>query len=402
MAKRETTVDTPTPLGRSEIRSSAERARVVILTRGIGATSFPWNELYHNFRRFQPGIQFPPAAVSLGFSRSSWQWGASAEQERRYLSLSPVAALSYILRVAYRSRKHRRDVIVHIHSPVLAPLALLTRLLAPNVRLVFTQHNDWRFFRGHQKVGLALLSRISDQYTVCGRAIKSTLPRRTRSFLEHRARLSSIPNSINTAWLARFDAQVGSPGSEAGNGSEDSRSRTGVVIARMVPQKNCLFILEILSQCLSLDSLIWFGDGVERPMVEEAIQRLGLQGRMELRGTRPRAEVFATLASSGFYFNASKWEGLCVADLEAVALGCWPIMSDIPQRQEVAEALGIRLFPLEDQAPWRDGVKEFLSRPAAERARMRQATAQATHKSFGLETMLRRYDRVYTEALRTR
>ena len=379
-----------------------KRCRVVILTRGIGATSFPWNELYHNFRSLRPGIQFPPAAVGSGSSQRGWQWGESGSQQRRHLRLGPAAALWYIMRLASRSRRKSRALIVHIHSPVLAPFALLTRLLAPHVKIVVTQHNDWRFFRRHQKLGLSLLAKVSDQYTTCGRAIKRTLPAKIRSTLEETGRLSSIPNSINTAWLQAFDTPAGHGASEGGNGSEESRARTAVVIARMVPQKNCQFLLETFAECNSLVSLIWFGDGVERHAVEETIQCLGLQGRVELRGMRPREEVFAALASSGFYFNASKWEGLCVADLEAAALGCWPIMSDIPQRQEVAEALGIRLFPLGDQTPWRDGVEEFLARPAYERAKLRQATANATRESFGMETMLRRYDRVYAEAQRSR
>ena len=387
---------------KTAVHQTRMRARVVILTRGIGATSFPWNELYHNLRRFQPGVQWPPAAVGAGLSRRNWQWGESSAQHRRYLRLGPIAALWYIMRVARRSRKKHRDFIVHIHSPALAPLGLLTRVLAPSAKIVVTQHNDWRFFRGHQKLGLSLLAKVADQYTVCGRAIEETLPDNIQSTLNDSGRLSSIPNSINTSWLQKFDSPAGCGKSDVGNRSEESRSRTAVVISRMVPQKNCKFLLEAFAQCKPLDSLIWFGDGVERPAVEETIQRLGLEARVELRGLRPREEVFATLASSGFYFNASKWEGLCVADLEATALGCWPIMSDIAQREEVAEVLGIRLFPLEDQEPWREGVEEFLARTVSERVKLRQAIAKATRESFGLEAMLRRYDRVYAEAQRSR
>jgi glycosyltransferase involved in cell wall biosynthesis len=364
--------------------------RIVQIVRSIGPTSSAWNDLYPTGRRLAPGLLYPPVMVRLGLNKPRWRKAWCIGQNRYYVDTGFLPAFLYLRKLIRRVTARGEVLIVHMNGPIFGLLAMLLKIAQPNVRIVTTQHTDWRFVRFHQRMGFWLLAKLSDRYVACGRAVAQTIPTRVRQALEENGKISCTPNGIDSKQMVRFDCIRGE--NEANN-----RTRvTAVVAARMVPAKNCHFVPRLMKECRSITELIWFGDGPQRSDLEDQIRELGLEARIQLRGQRPREEVLAALAQSTFYINASKWEGLSVADLEAAALGCWPMMSDIIQRQEIAETLGVRLYPLADSTPWIEGIDAFLKLSPDERRKLRDTLARKTRENFSVEKTFASYFETYT------
>jgi glycosyltransferase involved in cell wall biosynthesis len=372
-----------------------QKFRVVRLIRGVGPSSSPWNNFYANERKIAKGMSYPPIVVGINLQKARWDKDWCTDQHRYYLKTGLFAAGIYLIKLANSTKSDSRTLVVHIHAPVLVILALLLKIFKyDNVKVVTTQHNDWRFFRVHQKLGLRILAEISDRYIACGQAVVKTIPSTISQSLEKKGCLYCIPNGINPKQLKAYNNESFSSDQKKGE-QKNECDVVAVVIARMIPQKNCQFILNLLNATPSIDYLIWFGDGPERLNLEQEIKRLGLEKRIELRGCRPRHEVFRALAEATFYISASKWEGLSVADLEAVALGCWPIMSDILQRQEIAGPLEISTYSLSSLEPWVKAIEDFLALPKSTQQEMRRKIQDKALEHFDLNVTIKRYIQLY-------
>jgi glycosyltransferase involved in cell wall biosynthesis len=162
--------------------------------------------------------------------------------------------------------------ILHLHNPVLAFLVAMLKIANPRLHIIMTQRNDWRFFKPHQKLGLRLMARLSDGYVLCGRSLQRTMPSRVYKVLERDNRLHTVPNGINPRQLEPY-GRVGAHAIAGEEPDKEAGSTTAVVVARMVPQKNCKFILRLLKEVTMIDRMIWFGDGPERAEVEYEIER---------------------------------------------------------------------------------------------------------------------------------
>jgi glycosyltransferase involved in cell wall biosynthesis len=366
--------------------------RVVQLLLGVGPTSSPWNDFYSNARKMAPGLVYPPVTVGSLLGRPTLRKAFCMDQVRYYLSCGVIGALLTLFVLARRVRRQGRVLVIHVNAPILGLIAIPIRLLHPALKLVTTQHTDWRHVRRHHKVCFWLLTKISDHYITCGLAVPQTMPVSVRLSLEQSQRISSISNGIDPERLRSYDRVRESP---LAGGSGEPKV-IAVVAARMVPAKNCRFIPVLVRECPGIAQLIWFGDGPERAQLERQISDLELSDRIDLRGERPRHEVLSALAEATLYISASKWEGLSVADLEAIALGCWPVMSDIIQRHEIANACHIRLYPLSELAAWTNGIADFLRLSCDTRQAMRARLASEAREHFDVRKMVAGYIQIYS------
>ncbi|MDA3831862.1 MAG: glycosyltransferase [Spirochaetales bacterium] len=230
--------------------------------------------------------------------------------------------------------------MLHIHNPTLSLIGLLLKLAFPRLKIVGNLHTDRSFLKAHHRLGVSLLARISHHFICVSRACAASIPEAVRGRLSNNERLSVILNGIDSRLMAEYVLRHKDK-LQFISGHCMAKEKVAIVVARMVPAKNCLFVLRLLSETPSIDRMIWFGDGSLRKVIEVEIDRLGLGSRIEIKGNRPRSEVFQALVDASLYISASKWEGIGVATLEAAALGCWPVLSDIPAHKEIADLLDI-------------------------------------------------------------
>lgn len=84
----------------------------------------------------------------------------------------------------------------------------------------------------------------------------------------------------------------------------------------------------------------WYfcGEGEDRPMLEEQIRQLGLQDRITLLGFQENP--YSLMKSCDIYVQPSRYEGYAITVVEASALGCAVISTDVSgAREEIVEGV---------------------------------------------------------------
>ncbi|HEY5998740.1 MAG TPA: glycosyltransferase family 4 protein, partial [bacterium] len=162
-------------------------------------------------------------------------------------------------------------------------------------------------------------------------------------------RLVTIPNAVDTALF-----HPGAPG-----------PREGIVfVGRLVAGKGLGVLVEAirLLRVGGIDARITvFGDGPERPRLEDAAREAAVADLFDLRGARPRAEIAAALQGAAAFVLPSREEGMSNALLEAMASGCPAVASDIEANRELlADGESGLLAPVEDAAALAAALRRLL------------------------------------------
>lgn len=91
------------------------------------------------------------------------------------------------------------------------------------------------------------------------------------------------------------------------------------------------------------------GSGSHRSRIQSLANSQSLGEYLELRDWLPRDELLYQLASSDIYVSCSESDATSVSLLEAMAAGCFPIVSDLPANREwINDGHNGLLFPVGD------------------------------------------------------
>lgn len=98
--------------------------------------------------------------------------------------------------------------------------------------------------------------------------------------------------------------------------------------------------------------LVVAGEGRLRPETEALAQRLGLADAVQFTGLLPRDAFRTALADAEVYVSVPSSDGTSVALLQAMAVGCFPVVTDLPSQRELVEqgVRGLRVTPRDDAA----------------------------------------------------
>ena len=110
--------------------------------------------------------------------------------------------------------------------------------------------------------------------------------------------------------------------------------------------------------------LLVAGEGRLRAGLERLALRLGLEGAVTFLGYLDREALRDALASSHVYVSVPRSDGTAVSTLEAMAVGCFPIVSDLPSQEELVRdgESGFRV-PVGDGRALAERIVEALKRP---------------------------------------
>ena len=134
---------------------------------------------------------------------------------------------------------------------------------------------------------------------------------------------------------------------------------------RLTRQKNFPLLIRAFHRVRSGRSLrlVILGAGPERAQLERLVASLGLQDAVSLPGWT--ADPLACMARADLFVMSSRWEGLPLALIEALASGCPVVSTDY--RHGPAEILdgGVfgRLVPPGDEAALADAMERTLDAP---------------------------------------
>jgi glycosyltransferase involved in cell wall biosynthesis len=147
-------------------------------------------------------------------------------------------------------------------------------------------------------------------------------------------------------------------------------ARVLLSVGRLVPQKGHADLIECLPKVLAEVPdvvLLIAGAGPLRQQLQTRIDEAGLGGHARLLGARRDVPALYQLADA-FVFP-SRYEGLSVALVEAIANGLPTVTSDIPQNREVGDGVeGVTFLAPSDAAAWARTIVEILRQKKTDRA----------------------------------
>lgn len=141
-----------------------------------------------------------------------------------------------------------------------------------------------------------------------------------------------------------------------------------VVVGRLVPYKRVDLVLDaisrLLERCPELELLV-IGRGPEQDRLEAQARTLGIADRVHLAGHLPsHLDVLRDVAASTVFVSASEIEGFGIVVVEAAALGCPIVVSDIEVFREVtSDGTGGLLFRTGDADDLADKIERLVNDP---------------------------------------
>jgi glycosyltransferase involved in cell wall biosynthesis len=288
--------------------------------------------------------------------------------------------------------------IVHAHLfPELAVVAASKAGLR-DVRLLYTEHSA-----NNRRRKLGAPAKLLDKvlYNPYARVISvsSAAQGSLNRWLPGLSQRSvMIPNSVRS----RGDACEVRLHPELGIHSDDSMTLI-LFAGRLSHAKGADVLLVALSRVGRADyRCLIAGDGPERNRLESLTALLGLRDRVCFLGARP--DVADLLSQANFLVLPSRWEGLPLIVLEAMAAGCPIIATSVDGTAEVLrnEESGL-LVPPNDPIALAEAIERFLSAPSL-RARLAARAAIEVEKYLAENVAVQLfalYDEVLEESQRS-
>ncbi|MDQ7830066.1 MAG: glycosyltransferase [Armatimonadota bacterium] len=308
--------------------------------------------------------------------------------------LGPLSS-SALPRLVRRFRRQHPDLI-HLHGSRAGFLgsvaAWVARTPAP---LIYTAHafSFKRVLPGPLRWGATVAERVTGRLvdTIICVALADARAAAARGIVAKHVEV--IPNGIDLFALtaeARNDVQ------------HDGHSEALVIgmIARLVPDKDPLTFVRAAAGVAVRRPAARFlvvGDGPLRREVEAESRRLGLSDRLRVTGFRD--DVPALLVGMDIIVLPSRWEGLPLAVLEAMALGKPVVCSRLPTLQEILDdgRAGV-LVPPGDPWALADVLVELADDPTR-RAALGRAARDRVLEAYTVDRMVVRTLGVYRRAL---
>jgi glycosyltransferase involved in cell wall biosynthesis len=308
-------------------------------------------------------------------------------------AIRPWSDLMALVALARLLRRLRPDV-VHSHSSKAGVLARLAARLAGVPVVCHTVHG-WSFRDEQPRVvrsAVVLLERLLASVTTATVVVTSAdLDLATRHRIGRADRFSLIRSGVRLAAFRDGDRQAG-------------RSLLGVAdeplvgaVQRLAAPKDTRTLLEAVAKARAEVPglrLVVVGDGPDRGDVERMVVNLGLEGAVDLLGSRD--DVPSLVAAFDVAVLSSRSEGLPRAVVEYMAAGVPVVASDVGGVPEVVHPGETGwLVPAGDAGAMAAAIVAALEGPDAARV---AATGQASVADFDEAEMVRLLDELYTRS----
>jgi glycosyltransferase involved in cell wall biosynthesis len=277
-----------------------------------------------------------------------------------------------------RARRDLQATLLHVHNPTLAVLAALVTARGRRLPGLVSVHGvpDEDYSRAGRGLRLAGLPIIACGPTVAGALLAAGV--RVLSTIVNGVGPPPAPasrNAVCTEWGLSPDRPL------------------VVSVGRLVPQKNHALALQALAE-VSEAVLVVAGEGPLRDDLQRQAEVAGLAGRVVFAGARPDAR--ALIGAADAVLLPSRWEGLPLVALEALAAGTPLVATDVRGLRELlTDGEDAVVVPPGDATAMASALRSVLFDPGL-RARLR-AGALRTAGRYGEAAMVESYLQLYEE-----
>jgi glycosyltransferase involved in cell wall biosynthesis len=289
--------------------------------------------------------------------------------------------------------RHERPDVVHAHLAHAAWLARWSRLCVPlfsTPAYVDTLHSSSTGALG-RRLGYCLSNWLPDKVTAVSQDVAQA---HLTAGMVSRNKLTVLPNGVDVdAW--RPNATVGATmRQEIGVRNEFLWLAAG----RLDTVKDYSTLLRAMHELPAWARLVIAGEG---PLQNDLLQlsaRLGLENRVRFLGFEPDVKRWMQ-AADGFVLSSS-WEGLPMALLESAACALPAVATEVPGTREIIfNGWTGWLTPAGDADALSKAMLTVMQTPPEERRAMGERARQQVIAQFSLESVLDRWEQLYTELL---
>ena len=277
--------------------------------------------------------------------------------------------------------------VVHFHSPMPAAVGRAMSLTVPTARRpkrVTTEHNAWNTYHPVTRWANRLTTPLDDAIFAVSEEIRSSMGDRSARravVLLHGIDVASVAgrSSCRAEARAELDLEVG----EFVIGT----------VANYRPQKDYPTLLRAfaaLERCGVAARLVAIGQGPSEGDIVALRQDLGLDSTVLLTGFR--ADATRLMSAFDVFTLASRYEGLPVALMEALALGLPVVATSVGGVAETLDDDAI-LVPPGDPTALAAGWKQLFDSP--ERRADLAARARVRADDFDVRRSVSRYEETY-------
>jgi glycosyltransferase involved in cell wall biosynthesis len=241
-----------------------------------------------------------------------------------------------VLQKMYQIMQAEKFDIVHTHLTYANITGALTGWFA-ETPVIATLHNTFVDMRHshplRDRLEYWIMRNLNKRVLAVGENVADAYKR-----ILHRD-LDVIPNAVSVPAMLSIEERVALRKEIIG----DVDLLLCIAVGRFSPQKGYLDLItafDIVHKDNPTAVLVIVGDGVLRPEIEARISELSSANYVKLLGLRN--DVPRLLMASDLYVNASLWEGLPIAHLEAMAAGVPMVVTavgDVPRI--VVEGMGL-------------------------------------------------------------
>ncbi|MDA0323702.1 MAG: glycosyltransferase [Verrucomicrobia bacterium] len=220
----------------------------------------------------------------------------------------------------------------------------------------------WIMVQGSDTFHLDNPSRARTIRKACDKAeglvcVASTLADRLHAAGVPKEKLHVVPNGVDTgtfAYTDRTEARDRLRGmADSTVGKSVDSSVVILFVGNLVRIKGVDLLME---SCSLLDSelggdwsLVIIGEGGDRPMLESHVRSVGLDAHVHFMDSRPHAEIATWMAAADCLALPSRSEGMPNVLLEAMAVGCPVVATDVGAcRESTSGYAASRIVPSDD------------------------------------------------------
>jgi glycosyltransferase involved in cell wall biosynthesis/GNAT superfamily N-acetyltransferase len=281
--------------------------------------------------------------------------------------------------------------VVHVHSPLPGAVARLATRTIPRAKrpcLVTTEHNRWATHRAPTRWLNRLTSRWDDVSFAVTDEVRESMSGPVRR------RAETLQHGIDVEETAKQSAHRDDVRAELGIAVDEVLVGT---VANFRPQKDYPNLLQAARLLADRDVSVRFvavGQGPQEAEIRKLQHQLGLDGRMILTGFRD--DAVRVMAACDIFTLASKWEGLPVALMEALALGLPVVATAVGGvAEQLVDGESALLVPPGDPTALADAIGRVVSDHDVRCSLACASTGRAS--DFDVRNAVTRIESVYAE-----